>query len=104
MARKAAGEWLVYWIRYMKKINKEKLIIFSIDAVLVLSGAVLTAYVGVTGLARRLALDRILSQFLLQENKLRHTNHFIILGFFFLCSSLYTIVRYLFIYFKELLI
>ena len=30
----------------------------SADAVCVLSGAVLTAYVGVTGLIRRMALDR----------------------------------------------
>jgi len=78
MGRAAGGEWLAYWV--------------SIDAVLVLSGAVLTAYVGVTGLARRLALDRILAQFLLQENKLRRTNHWIIIGFFLLCTSLFFIV------------
>jgi len=64
----------------------------SIDAVLVLSGAVLTSYVGVTGLVRRLALDRILFQFLLAENKLRHTNHWIILGFFAIATSLFLIV------------
>jgi amino acid transporter len=78
MAKEAAGPWLVYWV--------------SIDAVLVLSGAVLTAYVGVTGLVRRLALDRILAQMLLAENKLRGTNHYIIIGFFLLCSSLFAVV------------
>ena len=60
----------------------------SIDAVLVLSGAVLTAYVGVTGLMRRMALDRCLPQFLLRENKARGTNHWIIVGFFLLCCSI----------------
>jgi amino acid transporter len=59
----------------------------SIDAVLVLSGAVLTSFVGVTGLVRRMALDRCLPQFLLAENRLRRTNHWIILGFFGLCCS-----------------
>jgi amino acid transporter len=60
----------------------------SIDAALVLSGAVLTSYVGVTGLVRRMTLDRCLPQFLLRENRLRRTNHWIILGFFFLCWSI----------------
>jgi len=60
----------------------------SIDAALVLSGAVLTSYVGVTGLVRRMTLDRCLPQFLLAENRLRRTNHWIILGFFFLCWSI----------------
>ena len=60
----------------------------SIDAVLVLSGAVLTSYVGVTGLIRRMSLDRCLPQRLLRENRLRHTNHWIILGFFVVCCSI----------------
>lgn len=60
----------------------------SIDAVLVLSGAVLTSYVGVTGLMRRMALDRCLPQFLLSENRWRGTNHYIIFGFFLVCCSI----------------
>ena len=60
----------------------------SIDAVLVLSGAVLTSYVGVTGLVRRMSLDRCLPQRLLSENRLRKTNHWIILGFFVVCCSI----------------
>jgi amino acid transporter len=60
----------------------------SLDAVLVLSGAVLTSYVGVTGLVRRMSLDRCLPQLLLQENRWRRTNHWIILGFFALCASI----------------
>jgi len=60
----------------------------SIDAVLVLSGAVLTSYVGVTGLMRRMSLDRCLPQVLLRENRARGTNHWIILGFFAVCCSI----------------
>jgi amino acid transporter len=63
-------------------------VLVSIDATLVLSGAVLTSYVGVTGLVRRMTLDRCLPQFLLHENRWRHTNHWIILGFLLLCWSI----------------
>ena len=65
----------------------------SVDAVLVLSGAVLTSFVGVTGLVRRMALDRIMPQFLLQDNKWRGTNHWIFLGFFGLCVSILFITK-----------
>lgn len=74
MGRQTQGEWLAMWV--------------SVDAVLVLSGAVLTSYVGVTGLVRRMSLDRCLPQFLLHENRWRSTNHWIILGFFGLCTSI----------------
>ena len=60
----------------------------SLDATLVLSGAVLTSYVGVTGLIRRMSLDRCLPQFLLAQNRWRHTNHWILAAFFVLCSSI----------------
>ena len=60
----------------------------SIDAVLVLSGAVLTSFVGVTGLMRRMALDRCLPQFLLKENRWRGTNHWIILSFLAVCVAI----------------
>jgi amino acid transporter len=65
----------------------------SIDAVLVLSGAVLTSYVGVTGLVRRMAIDGCLPQFLLRRNRARGTNHWIILAFFALCVSILLITR-----------
>jgi amino acid transporter len=65
----------------------------SVDAVLVLSGAVLTSYVGVTGLVRRMSLDRCLPQFLLRDNRWRRTNHWIILLFFLLCCSILAITR-----------
>lgn len=60
----------------------------SIDAVVVLSGAVLTSYVGVVGLARRMSMDLCLPQFLLKQNRLRGTNHWIIVSFFLLCCSI----------------
>ncbi|OQS05942.1 transmembrane protein [Thraustotheca clavata] len=70
----AAGSWLQWLV--------------SIDAFIVLSGAVLTSYVGITGLVRRLSSDCVLPAFFAQENKLRGTNHWIILSFFLLTSSL----------------
>jgi len=60
--------------------------LISVDAVLVLSGAVLTSYVGVGGLIKRMALDRILPQFTLKENK-RGTAYRILIIFFLLCLS-----------------
>lgn len=60
--------------------------VISIDAVLVLSGAVLTSYVGVGGLIKRMALDRILPQFTLKENK-RGSVYRILIIFFVLCLS-----------------
>ena len=74
MGRLSAGNWLG--------------VLVSVDATLVLSGAVLTSYVGITGLVRRMTLDRCLPQFLLQENRWRRTNHWIIIGFFLLCWSI----------------
>jgi amino acid transporter len=65
----------------------------SLDAALVLSGAVLTSFVGVNGLVRRMTLDRCLPQFLLRENRWRGTNHWILLGFFGICASILTVTR-----------
>ncbi|EQC26206.1 hypothetical protein SDRG_15943 [Saprolegnia diclina VS20] len=60
----------------------------ALDAFVVLSGAVLTSYVGITGLVRRMAYDRILPAFLLHTNRCRGTNHNIILLYFAIASSL----------------
>eukprot|EP00123_Amoebidium_parasiticum_P012487 comp21389_c0_seq1/m.29439 comp21389_c0_seq1/g.29439 ORF comp21389_c0_seq1/g.29439 comp21389_c0_seq1/m.29439 type:complete len:776 (-) comp21389_c0_seq1:702-3029(-) len=65
----------------------------NVDAVIVLSGAVLTGYVGVIGLIRRMALDRCLPSVFLSTNRLRGTNHWIILTYFLLCASLYFIMN-----------
>ncbi len=70
MGGQANGNWLSWAI--------------SIDAILVLSGATLTSYVGVTGLVERMTLDRCLPGFLLKKNR-RGTPHRII-GIFFLLT------------------
>jgi amino acid transporter len=61
-------------------------LIISIDAVLVLCGAVLTSFVGVSGLLERITLDRILPNFFLKKNH-RGANYRIIIAFFILCIS-----------------
>jgi len=58
-----------------------------IDAGLVLSGAVLTSFIGVTGLVQRMTLDQCFPQFLLKTNR-RGSYHRIILAFLFLCISI----------------
>ncbi len=60
--------------------------VISIDAVLVLCGAVLTSFVGVSGLLKRMTLDRVLPQFLLKETA-RGSSPRILLLFFALCVS-----------------
>jgi hypothetical protein len=67
--------------------------LISADALLVLSGAVLTSYVGITGLIRRMSYDRCLPMFLSNTNAWRQTNHYIIVGFFLVTSLLHAIVR-----------
>jgi len=66
--------------------------LISIDAVAVLSGAVLTSFVGVSGLMQRMTLDRILPQFFLKENKAK-SNYIILITFFLLCVSVLVITR-----------
>ncbi len=78
MAELSAGEWLAY--------------IISIDAVLVLSGAVLTSYVGVSGLLERMTLDRILPQYFLKKNS-RGASYRIIIAFFLLGVSILLITK-----------
>jgi len=68
------------------------LTLVSIDAALVLSGAVLTSYVGVGGLVERMSLDRILPRILLKKNK-RKTSYLIYVVFFILCVSILLITE-----------
>ena len=78
MGRESAGAWLGTLI--------------SIDAAIVLSGAVLTSFIGVDGLVARMTLDRCLPQFLLKKNR-RGTTHRILLTFFLLTVSVLFITR-----------
>ncbi len=66
------GKWLAYLI--------------SGDAVLVLCGAVLTSFVGVSGLVNRMTLDRILPNFFLKQNK-KGAHYRIAIAFLLLCVS-----------------
>ena len=66
------GKWLAYLI--------------SGDAVLVLCGAVLTSFVGVSGLVNRMTLDRILPNFFLKQNK-KGSHYRIAFAFLLLCVS-----------------
>nr|WP_294894616.1 APC family permease [uncultured Pedobacter sp.] len=74
----SSGEWLAF--------------IISVDAVLVLSGAVLTSFVGVSGLLERITLDRIMPNFFLKKNK-RGSSYRIIILFFLLCISVLLISK-----------
>ncbi len=78
MANISAGGWLKF--------------IITIDAVLVLSGAVLTSFVGVSGLLERMTLDRILPQGLLKKNS-KGTSYRIILMFLILSVSVLIITK-----------
>jgi len=73
MGRQTGGKWLAT--------------VVSLDAALVLSGAVLTAFIGVSGLMKRMTLDRIFPQALLKENK-RGSSPRILIVFYILCFSI----------------
>ena len=78
LGMRAGGSWLAN--------------VISVDAFLVLSGAVLTSFVGVNGLMKRMTLDRCLPQFLLKETS-RGTTHRIIISFFLLTVSVLWITQ-----------
>lgn len=67
-------------------------LIVVIDAFLVLSGAVLTSFVGVSGLVHRMALDNCLPSGLAQMNS-KGSFPRIIISFFILCSSILLITK-----------
>ncbi len=67
-------------------------VLIAVDAVLVLSGAVLTSYVGVSGLLERMTLDRILPQYFLKKNK-QNSSYRIIIMFFLLSVSVLLITQ-----------
>lgn len=66
--------------------------LISIDAFLVLSGAVLTSFVGVTGLLERMTLDRIMPPYFLKKNK-KGSSYRIIIMFFVLAVSVLLITK-----------
>lgn len=78
LGQTTGGNWLAIFI--------------SIDAVLVLCGAVLTSFVGVSGLLNRMTLDRILPNYFLKQNK-RGSNYRIIISFLILCLSVLFVTK-----------
>lgn len=78
MASHVGGNWLA--------------ILIGVDAFLVLSGAVLTSFVGVSGLLERMTLDRILPGYFLKKNK-RGSSYRIILIFLILTISILLITK-----------
>ena len=78
MASHVGGNWLA--------------VLIGIDAFLVLSGAVLTSFVGVSGLLERMALDRILPQYFLKKNK-KGSSYRIIIVFLLLTISVLLITN-----------
>lgn len=73
LGEQTAGSWLA--------------MVVSFDATLVLCGAVLTAFIGVSGLMRRLTLDRVFPQVLLKENS-KGSSPRILIVFYILCLSI----------------
>jgi len=78
MGNQVGGKWIAYLI--------------AIDAFLVLSGAVLTSFIGVNGLLERMSLDRILPQFFLKKNK-KGSSYRIIILFLILSVSVLLITN-----------
>ncbi len=78
MGKYVGGEWVA--------------VLIAVDAFLVLSGAVLTSYVGVTGLLERMTLDRVLPPFFLKKNK-KGSSYRIIVMFFILSVSVLLITK-----------
>lgn len=78
LAAISGGPWLIW--------------VVGIDAMLVLSGAVLTSFIGVTGLVHRMALDRCLPQFLLKTNRFG-TQYRIVIAFFLLAVSILLVTQ-----------
>lgn len=66
--------------------------IVVIDAFLVLSGAVLTAFVGVSGLIYRMSADACLPEFLTKQNE-KGSYPRIVITFFLLCSSILLVTK-----------
>jgi amino acid transporter len=66
--------------------------LISIDAMLVLSGAVLTSFIGVTGLVHRMVLDRCLPQVLMKRNRYG-VQYRIVIAFFLLSVSVLCVTQ-----------
>eukprot|EP00536_Pseudo-nitzschia_multiseries_P015590 jgi/Psemu1/320890/estExt_fgenesh1_pm.C_9170002 len=82
------------WLQRRLNISEEHVsigsffaFVISVDAFIVLAAALLTGYVGINGLIRRMSMDRCLPQFFLIPNPWTGTDSYILVGFFLLCVS-----------------
>jgi len=74
MGKVAGGTWLEIWV--------------IVDAAMVLTGAVLTAFVGYTGVTTRMAMDRLMPEEMVVSGKWFGTRHWIVFSFWCLTSFL----------------
>ena len=83
------GNWIQahFNIPHQYKLGLWFSTLVSLDAFIVLAAALLTSYIGINGLIRRMSMDRCLPQFLLIQNPFTNTDSFILVGFFLLCVS-----------------
>ena len=65
--------------------------IVCLDSIMILCGGVLTAYVGVTALMKRLSTDGILPHIFIKTNSFG-TSYYSVLCFFLLCTSLFLLI------------
>ncbi|UBB90389.1 APC family permease [Candidatus Kaistella beijingensis] len=85
----SVGEHQESLLAYLAKITGGNWLswLVSVDAVLVLCGAVLTSFVGVSGLVNRMTLDRVLPNYFLKQNK-KGSHYRIAIAFLLLCVSI----------------
>jgi amino acid transporter len=94
-----SAEVLGYWIQEKLHISAAFNVghicstIVSIDAFIVLAAAVLTSFIGINGLIRRMSMDRCLPQILLTQNPWTGTDSYILVGFFVLCVSQVVVLK-----------
>lgn len=83
------GQWIQaeFSIPDQYKLGPAFSTLVSLDAFIVLAAALLTSFIGINGLIRRMSMDRCLPQFLLVQNPFTGTDSFILVGFFLLCVS-----------------
>ena len=83
------GHWIQTALSFPEHYQFGKAFSFfiSIDAFIVLAAALLTSFVGINGLIRRMSMDRCLPQLFLRKNPWTGTDSFILVGFFLLCVS-----------------
>ncbi|KAL3923051.1 MAG: hypothetical protein SGILL_001873 [Bacillariaceae sp.] len=83
------GQWVQHSLNLPEHLSFGPVLatIVSVDAFIVLAAALLTGYVGINGLIRRMSMDRCLPQFFLIQNPWTGTDSFILVGFFLLCVS-----------------